>query len=597
MLAVRQAWSLVYFLLILLLSISYTVVGIAVLEESIYDDFPVMIRYRSYIRVILCILGFLIGVSDNLLTGSSSYNDDITLQFGHWLTIVLVFVLTFSIGYVYGTQRFSDDINFLNVSQPATFWKICWKSCPFGILILIGKEIIAIKFSLKNVAEITSSIAYALVLTMAVFRLLHLIVMSIKARNVTGMLFQATPQWGPPDQEDRRIRNTYNPREETRYWRRNNLCTHRCLINNKLIKTIVAQEVASRVRTQDKDVLHKDFSKVMAQSKQNQAIFAIEKVSSTELEAFEEEVEQKIKFLEKTREIAAKLRSQSISPKNQMKAIESTDALDQRIEEIVRQAEQKAQLENRNDKKTEQKTFSKTRHKQMPTFVPKDTPRPRKQVLKTRLPVERKSIGEKQLANIHTYTVQIPDFNLNPLKRAHPQSAFMKSTPRLEVVKMLKEPNQNTAPVLNKLHVIAPVLSLLAGSSKSTPTSLSQRKFAGVGPKPVESHFPPKMPLNSSLLSVLTPELGSSATSSSTLTKEAGSSCCQIQNIRETEKTNMTFESLPLQIPSISESLESFLDCSELHLLNHDLVLRDIIYSVHPQLISNEVTPACHEMP
>ncbi|XP_046435263.1 sodium-dependent dopamine transporter-like [Neodiprion fabricii] len=137
MLPVRQVWSLIYFMFVALLSTSYTIGNMAVLEESIYDNFPVVLRYRSYVKVAICTLGFLIGVLTDLMIDNESdaYEDEPILKIGQRLTIVALLILTISVGYVYGVEQFSDDINFLNGSQPNTYWKICWKSLPFGILV------------------------------------------------------------------------------------------------------------------------------------------------------------------------------------------------------------------------------------------------------------------------------------------------------------------------------------------------------------------------------------------------------------------------------------------------------------------------------
>ncbi|XP_046601974.1 sodium-dependent dopamine transporter-like [Neodiprion lecontei] len=137
MLPVRQVWNLIYFMFVALLSTSYTIGNMAVLEESIYDNFPVVLRYRSYVKVAICTLGFLIGVLTDLMIDNESdaYEDEPILKIGQRLTIVALLILTISVGYVYGVEQFSDDINFLNGSQPNTYWKICWKSLPFGILV------------------------------------------------------------------------------------------------------------------------------------------------------------------------------------------------------------------------------------------------------------------------------------------------------------------------------------------------------------------------------------------------------------------------------------------------------------------------------
>ncbi|XP_046751362.1 sodium- and chloride-dependent glycine transporter 1-like [Diprion similis] len=100
MLPVRQMWSLIYFMFVALLSTSYTIVNMAVLEESIYDNFPVVLRYRSYVKVAICTLGFLIGILTDLMVDneSSAYEDEPVLRIAQRLTIIILLTLTISVG-------------------------------------------------------------------------------------------------------------------------------------------------------------------------------------------------------------------------------------------------------------------------------------------------------------------------------------------------------------------------------------------------------------------------------------------------------------------------------------------------------------------
>ncbi|XP_046751691.1 uncharacterized protein LOC124414709 [Diprion similis] len=194
-------------------------------------------------------------------------------------------------------------------------------------------EVIDISFPSNNVSEMASNILYVILLIVALLFMLRQVVMSIKARNVTGLLFQATMLWGPPSDEDRRMRRMYNPREETNYWKKNSQCTHHCLIGKDILLSVIHSEINSRSnRARRNDTMQQDMTAVTKSTKQNQEVFSINKVSSAELENFEEQVNEKLKFLQKIEEMEAELKHERVEAlRNNVEAAKSIDEMDGRV--------------------------------------------------------------------------------------------------------------------------------------------------------------------------------------------------------------------------------------------------------------------------
>ncbi|KAJ9589128.1 hypothetical protein L9F63_017587, partial [Diploptera punctata] len=64
---------------------------------------------------------------------------------------------------------------------------------------------------------------------------------NLRKHNLVAVL-KPEEDWGPPDPELRKLRNTMNPRLETRVNRRSYLCKHKCLLKSSYLKRVITEE-------------------------------------------------------------------------------------------------------------------------------------------------------------------------------------------------------------------------------------------------------------------------------------------------------------------------------------------------------------------
>ncbi|KAJ0003928.1 hypothetical protein NQD34_010142 [Periophthalmus magnuspinnatus] len=130
MMPMPQVWSVCFFLMIILLSLDSQFVGLECLMTSLVDLFPVYLRQgfrRELLLLLICSVCCLLGLS--LVTEGGMYL--LQLLDHHVCSGTTLLLLSFcqavSIGWVYGADRFYDDISHMIGYRPNIFMKYCWK--------------------------------------------------------------------------------------------------------------------------------------------------------------------------------------------------------------------------------------------------------------------------------------------------------------------------------------------------------------------------------------------------------------------------------------------------------------------------------------
>ncbi|XP_041672100.1 sodium- and chloride-dependent GABA transporter 2-like [Cheilinus undulatus] len=127
-----QVWSVCFFTMIILLGIDGQFAGLESLMTSLTDMYPTQIRQgyrREVILMVICVLSYTFGLL--LVSEAGAY---ILQIFDHYVcsgpTLLLMAIFqSVVIGWIYGADRFSDNIEDMIGYKPSPLLKYCWMYC------------------------------------------------------------------------------------------------------------------------------------------------------------------------------------------------------------------------------------------------------------------------------------------------------------------------------------------------------------------------------------------------------------------------------------------------------------------------------------
>ncbi|CAG12671.1 unnamed protein product, partial [Tetraodon nigroviridis] len=139
-------WSTLFFLMLLNLGLSTMFGTMQGILTPLMDNFKVLARYRTVLTVSSCLLGFILG----LLFTQRSGNYFVTMFDDYSATLPLVIVVVFettSVAWVYGTDRFLDDIEVMLKWRPPVVYKYLWKYvCLLAMVGLLAASLLRMVF-------------------------------------------------------------------------------------------------------------------------------------------------------------------------------------------------------------------------------------------------------------------------------------------------------------------------------------------------------------------------------------------------------------------------------------------------------------------
>uniref|UniRef100_H3AZL2 Transporter n=2 Tax=Latimeria chalumnae TaxID=7897 RepID=H3AZL2_LATCH len=119
-------WAILFFLMLLTLGLDTMFATIETIVTSISDEFPKYLRtHKPFFTLGCCAVFFLMGFP--MITQGGIYMLQLvdTYAASYSLVIIAIFELV-GISYIYGLQRFCEDIEMMIGFQPSKFWRICW---------------------------------------------------------------------------------------------------------------------------------------------------------------------------------------------------------------------------------------------------------------------------------------------------------------------------------------------------------------------------------------------------------------------------------------------------------------------------------------
>ncbi|XP_065675972.1 sodium-dependent neutral amino acid transporter B(0)AT3-like isoform X2 [Hydra vulgaris] len=130
-----QAWAAFFFFMLILLGIGSEFGTLEGAIAPFYDMKWVSIRKEIFTGIVILVL---LGCGLGLVSSSGYYAfqlfDDYCVSLG---LLFITFFQTVAVSWVYGNDRFADDLEFMTGSRPNIFWMVCWKYIsPLAILVI-----------------------------------------------------------------------------------------------------------------------------------------------------------------------------------------------------------------------------------------------------------------------------------------------------------------------------------------------------------------------------------------------------------------------------------------------------------------------------
>ncbi|XP_077785141.1 sodium- and chloride-dependent glycine transporter 2 [Podarcis muralis] len=119
-------WAIIFFLMLLTLGLDTMFATIETIVTSVSDEFPKYLRTHKPLFTLGCCVAFFI-MGFPMITQGGMYMLQLvdTYAASYSLVIIAIFELV-GISYIYGLQRFCEDIEMMIGFQPSKFWRVCW---------------------------------------------------------------------------------------------------------------------------------------------------------------------------------------------------------------------------------------------------------------------------------------------------------------------------------------------------------------------------------------------------------------------------------------------------------------------------------------
>uniref|UniRef100_A0A4W4DN04 Transporter n=1 Tax=Electrophorus electricus TaxID=8005 RepID=A0A4W4DN04_ELEEL len=139
-------WSALFFLMLLNLGMSTMFGTMQGILTPLMDNFKLLGRHKTIFTVCVCMLGFFLG----LIFTQRSGNYFVTMFDDYSATLPLIIVVVFetvSVAWIYGADRFLDDVEVMLNWRPPVVYKYMWKYvCVLAMLSLLTASLLRMVF-------------------------------------------------------------------------------------------------------------------------------------------------------------------------------------------------------------------------------------------------------------------------------------------------------------------------------------------------------------------------------------------------------------------------------------------------------------------
>ncbi|RUS89737.1 hypothetical protein EGW08_002555 [Elysia chlorotica] len=129
-------WSIAFFFMLILLGLDSQFATVETVLTGIMDQFPQHRKRKTLIILSICVGLFLLGLP--LVTEGGAYLVNLMDTYaGSWSLMLIGLTETLAISYVYGIDRFFQDMALMYGRQPYVWWKICWMGLSPSLIVFI----------------------------------------------------------------------------------------------------------------------------------------------------------------------------------------------------------------------------------------------------------------------------------------------------------------------------------------------------------------------------------------------------------------------------------------------------------------------------
>ncbi|KAI8128691.1 Sodium-dependent dopamine transporter [Lucilia cuprina] len=130
-------WALIFFMMLLTLGLDSSFGGSEAIITALSDEFPKIGRNREIFVAGLFSLYFVVGLA-SCTQGGFYFFQLLDRYAAGYSILVAVFFEAIAVSWIYGTNRFCEDIKDMIGFRPGKYWQICWRYvAPIFLLFII----------------------------------------------------------------------------------------------------------------------------------------------------------------------------------------------------------------------------------------------------------------------------------------------------------------------------------------------------------------------------------------------------------------------------------------------------------------------------
>ncbi|XP_011204882.2 sodium-dependent dopamine transporter isoform X1 [Bactrocera dorsalis] len=130
-------WALIFFMMLLTLGLDSSFGGSEAIITALSDEFPKIGKNREIFVAILFSLYFIVGLA-SCTHGGFYFFQLLDRYAAGYSILVAVFFESIAVSWIYGTNRFCEDIRDMIGFPPGKYWQICWRFvAPLFLLFII----------------------------------------------------------------------------------------------------------------------------------------------------------------------------------------------------------------------------------------------------------------------------------------------------------------------------------------------------------------------------------------------------------------------------------------------------------------------------
>ncbi|XP_065199534.1 sodium-dependent dopamine transporter [Planococcus citri] len=130
-------WALIFFMMLLTLGLDSSFGGSEAIITALSDEFPVIGRNREIFVACLFTLYFIVGLASCAQGGFYFFHLLDRYAAGYSMLFAVLFE-SIAVSWIYGTQKFCDDIKDMIGFAPGIYWRFCWRfAAPLFLMFII----------------------------------------------------------------------------------------------------------------------------------------------------------------------------------------------------------------------------------------------------------------------------------------------------------------------------------------------------------------------------------------------------------------------------------------------------------------------------